>query len=217
MNIRSIVGKLAGAIVAAAVVASSANAQQEILIGYHGPMTGPASWVGLGGRDGALLALDEINAAGGVNGRKIRMISYDDAAKPSEAEAVAKKMIESDKVFAILGGGVSNVAIVVGEEAHRAKVPYMNGSGASPKIIDAQSRWVFSGATIDVRDIAQNEATFVGEYLKVKRVAVMSATDEFSQTLADTVIKSIKERYGVEVTTQQKYNQIGRASCRERV
>ena len=206
MNMRSIVGKLAGAIVAAAVVASSANAQQEILIGYHGPMTGPASWVGLGGRDGALLALDEINAAGGVNGRKIRMISYDDAAKPSEAEAVAKKLIESDKVFAILGGGVSNVAIVVGEEAHRAKVPYMNGSGASPKIIDAQSRWVFSGATIDVRDIAQNEATFVGEYLKVKRVAVMSATDEFSQTLADTVIKSIKERYGVEVTTQQKYN-----------
>ena len=206
MNILSALGKLAGALAAATVFASVAHAQQEILIGYHGPMTGPASWVGLGGRDGALLALDEINAAGGVHGRKIRMISYDDAAKPSEAEAVAKKMIESDKVFAILGGGVSNVAIVVGEEAHRAKVPYMNGSGASPKIIDAQSRWVFSGATIDVRDIAQNEATFIGEYLKVKKVAVMSATDEFSQTLADLVLKTIKERYGVEVTTQQKYN-----------
>ena len=206
MKILSALGKLAGALAAATVFASVAHAQQEILNGYHGPMTGPASWVGLGGRDGALLALDEINAAGGVHGRKIRMISYDDAAKPSEAEAVAKKMIESDKVFAILGGGVSNVAIVVGEEAHRAKVPYMNGSGASPKIIDAQSRWVFSGATIDVRDIAQNEATFIGEYLKVKKVAVMSATDEFSQTLADLVLKTIKERYGVEVTTQQKYN-----------
>ena len=206
MNQHSILGKLAGALLAATVIASSANAQQEILIGYHGPMTGPASWVGLGGRDGALLAIDEINAAGGVNGRKIRMISYDDAAKPSEAEAVAKKMIESDKVFAILGGGVSSVAIVVGEIAHRAKVPYMNGSGASPKIIDAQSRWVFSGATIDVRDIAQNEAIFIGEYLKVKKVAVMHATDEFSQTLTDAVIKAIKERYGIEVLTQQKYN-----------
>ena len=206
MNILSSVGKLAGALVAAAVIASSASAQQEILIGYHGPMTGPASWVGLGGRDGALLAIDEINAGGGVNGRKIRMISYDDAAKPSEAEAVAKKMIESDKVFAILGGGVSNVAIVVGDEAHRAKVPYFNGTGASPKIIDAQSRWVFSGATIDVRDIAQNEAVFIGEYLKVKKVAVMNASDEFSQSLADSVIKLIKERYGIEVLTQQKYN-----------
>ena len=191
---------------AATVIASAAHAQQEILIGYHGPMTGPASWVGLGGRDGALLAIDEINAGGGVNGRKIRMISYDDAAKPSEAEAVAKKMIESDKVFAILGGGVSNVAIVVGDEAHRAKVPYFNGTGASPKIIDAQSRWVFSGATIDVRDISQNEAVFIGEYLKVKKVAVMNASDEFSQSLADSVVKAIKERYSIEVTTQQKYN-----------
>ena len=206
MNILSGLGKLAGVLAAATVIASAAHAQQEILIGYHGPMTGPASWVGLGGRDGALLAIDEINAGGGINGRKIRMISYDDAAKPSEAEAVAKKMIESDKVFAILGGGVSNVAIVVGDEAHRAKVPYFNGTGASPKIIDAQSRWVFSGATIDVRDISQNEAVFIGEYLKVKKVAVMNASDEFSQSLADSVIKLIKERYGIEVTTQQKYN-----------
>ena len=42
------------------VIASAAQAQQEILIGYHGPLTGPASWVSLGGRDGALLAIDEI-------------------------------------------------------------------------------------------------------------------------------------------------------------
>lgn len=207
MNRRSVFAKLAGALLAAMVIAPCASAaDHEILIGYHGPMTGPASWVGLGGRDGALLAIDEINAAGGIHGRKIRMVSYDDGAKPSEAEAVAKKMIESDKVFAILGGGVSNVAIVVGEEAHRGKVPYFNGTGASPKIIDAQSRWVFSGATIDVRDIAQNEATFVAEYLKVKKVAVMNGADEFSQSLADAVIKLIKERYGVETLTQQKYN-----------
>lgn len=206
MTTRSIFGKLAGALLAAMVMAPVASAADDILIGYHGPMTGPASWVGLGGRDGALMALDEINAAGGVNGRKIKMISYDDAGKPSEAEAVAKKMIESDKVFAILGGGVSNVAIVVGEEAHRAKVPYLNGPGASPKIIDQQSRWVFSGATIDVRDIAENDATFIGEYLKVKKVAVMNGADEFSQSLADAVIKLIKQRYGVEILTQQKYN-----------
>jgi len=206
MNLLSSLGKRAGALAAALVMTSMAHAQQDILIGYHGPMTGPASWVGLGGRDGALLAIDESNAAGGVNGRKIKMISYDDGAKPSEAEAVSKKMIESDKVFAILGGGVSNVGIVVGEEAHRAKVPYMNGTAASPKIMDIQSRWIFSGATIDIRDISQNEVIFIGEYLKAKKVAVMNATDEFSQTLANDVIKGIKEKYGVDVTTQQKYN-----------
>ena len=206
MKIRSVLGKLAVALSAAMLIASPASAADDILIGYHGPLTGPASWVGLGGRDGALLAIDEINAAGGVNGRMIKMIAYDDAGKPSEAEAVAKKMIESDKVFAILGGGISSVAIVVGEEAHRAKVPFFNGTGASPRIMDAQSRWVFTGASIDVRDSAQNEATFIGEYLKVKKIAVMNGADENSQSLADTVIKIIKEKYGVEVLTQQKYN-----------
>jgi branched-chain amino acid transport system substrate-binding protein len=197
---------MASALTLAAPLARGQVSADEIVIGYHGPMTGPASWVGLGGRDGALLALDEINGGGGVNGRKIRMVVYDDAGKPSEAEAVTRKMIESDKVFAIFGGGVSNVGIVVSEEAHRAKVPYFNGPAASPKIMDLQSRWVFSGATIDVRDIAQNEGNFVGEYLKVKKVAVMHGADEFSQSLADTVMKIIKEKYNVEVLTVQKYN-----------
>ena len=206
MNMLSGLGKRVGALAAALVVTSLAYAQQEILIGYHGPLTGPASWVGLGGRDGALLAIDEINAAGGVNGRKVRMVAYDDAGKPSEAEAVAKKMIESDKVFAILGGGISNVAIVVGDEAHRAKVPYMNSSAGSPRVMDAQSRWVFRGATIDGRDNADNYATFVGEHLKVKKVAFIHGADEASQSLAEQVIKLIKERYGVEVLTEQKFN-----------
>jgi branched-chain amino acid transport system substrate-binding protein len=212
---REVLGRV-GAVTAAAAaggLALPAFAQttpgvtdNEIVIGYHGPMTGPASWVGLGGRDGALLALDEINAAGGVNGRKIRLVAYDDAGKASEAEAVARKMIDSDKVFGILGGGISGVAIVVGEEAHRAKVPYLNGTAGSPKVIDQQSRWVFSGATLDGRDIGYNQATFIGEHLKVKKVAVMHGTDEFSQGLQDTVTKILKERYGVEVLTTQKYN-----------
>ena len=209
MKRHSIFRKLAGVVLfslAATVVSPMASAADDILIGYHGPLTGPASWVGLGGRDGALMAIEEINAAGGINGRKIKMISYDDGAKASEAEVVSKKMIESDKVFAILGGGLTSSAMVVAEAVHRAKVPYMNGTAASPKFIDLKSRWVFSGATVDVRDVGENEATFIGQYLKVKKIAVMNATDEYSQTLADTVIKLLKERYGVEVVTQQKYN-----------
>ena len=206
MNLRRTFGKLGAVLLAALAISSNVIAADDILIGLHGPMTGPASWVGLGGRDGALLALEEINAAGGVNGRKIKLISYDDAGKASEAEAVTRKMIQSDQVFAILGGGTSNVAIVVAEEAHKAKVPYLNGPGASPKIIDVQSRWVFSGATIDVRDIAENESAFIGDYLKVKKVASMNASDEFSQSLSDEVVKLIKERYGVETLIRQKYN-----------
>ena len=194
------------AMLLAAMATTAMAADDDILVGYHGPMTGPASWVGLGGRDGALLAIQEINDGGGINGRKIKLVPYDDAAKPSEAEAVAKKMIDSDKVFAILGGGISATALVVSNAVQEAKIPYMNGSAASPKIMDLKSRWVFSGATIDVRDIAESEGTFIGEALNVKHVAVMSATDEFSQALASTVIDLIGKRYGIDVTTRQTYN-----------
>ena len=199
--------KLSAALLGALAISPLARAaDDDIVIGHHGPLTGPASWVGLGGRDGAMMAMDDINAAGGINGRKLRMISYDDAGKPSEAELVARKMIESDKVFAILGSGVSATAVAVAQDAHRAKIPYFNGTGSTVKIIDAQSRWVFSGASNDSRDSAENEATFIGNYLKVKKVAVIHQTDENSTQVAEGVLRLIKERYGVEVLTRQTYN-----------
>lgn len=191
---------------AASPLGTASAAAEEILIGYHGPMTGPASWVGLGGRDGALLALNEINAAGGVGGKMLRLVPYDDANKPSEAEGVAKKMMESDKVFVMLGGVTSNTGVVVAGEAARGKVPYMNGSAASPKVMDLKSRWVFSGATIDVRDIAENEAAFIGTYLKAKKIAIIHSADEFSQTLIDAEIKLLTSTYGAEILTVEKYN-----------
>ena len=205
---RTVLKQLAASMLAAFAFGAQAQGftANEILIGYHGPMTGPASWVGLGGRDGALLAIEEINAAGGIHGRKIKLVPYDDGGKASEAEAVAKKMIQNDKVFAILGGGVSATTIPTSEVAHAEKVPYLNGSGASPKIMDLKSRWVFSGATVDVRDISENSTDFIGSHLKAKNIGVLNGTDEFSQSLTDAVIKGLKERYGVNVQTNQKFN-----------
>ncbi|HET9977695.1 MAG TPA: ABC transporter substrate-binding protein [Burkholderiaceae bacterium] len=205
---RTVLTTLAAALLAGMPIAAQAQGftDSEILIGFHGPMTGPASWVGLGARDGALLALEEINAAGGIHGRKIKLVPYDDGGKASEAEAVAKKMIQNDKVFAILGGGVSATTIPTAEVAHAEKVPYLNGPGASPKIMDLKSRWVFSGATIDVRDISENSTDFIGGYLKAKTIAVINGTDEFSQSLTDSVLKGVKERYGANVVAHQKFN-----------
>ena len=205
MKRRSILKMTPGLALLAAPAAWS-QAGEEIVIGLHGPMTGPASWVGLGARDGALMAIEEINAGGGIHGRKIRLIAYDDGGKPSESEAVTKKMIEGDKVFAILGGGVSSTAIPAAETAHKAKVPYMNAPAASPKVLDVKSRWVFSGATIDVRDISENEAAFIGDFLKAKRVAGINSVDEFSQSLSDNVFKLLKERYNIEPVARQKFN-----------
>src|SRR5690349_7755174 len=91
---------------AALVIAWPAHAQQPqgvtadtITIGAHGPITGPAAYIGLAGRDGMLLAIKEINAAGGVNGRKITAVFEDDGHTPTKALAAVKKLVEQDKVF----------------------------------------------------------------------------------------------------------------------
>ena len=201
-----IASRVAVAFAAALTLSVSAKAADDILIGFHGPMTGPASWVGTADRDGAMIALQEINAAGGINGRKLRLIAYDDANNPSEAETVSKKLIESDKVFAILGGGASNTAVVVARVAAQEKVPYLNSSGATPKVMDIKSRWVFSVSTIDVRDIAENEAAFIGKHLKPKSIAFLHAADETSVPLIDALSKLLKDNYHIETVSRQTYN-----------
>src|ERR1700727_3798371 len=71
----------------------------SITIGAFGPITGPAAYIGLAGRDGANLAIKEINASGGINGRKLSMVFEDDGHSPTKALAAAKKLIDQDRVF----------------------------------------------------------------------------------------------------------------------
>src|ERR1700753_1085230 len=80
----------------------------SITIGAFGPITGPAAYIGLAGRDGATLAIKEINAAGGINGRKLAMIFEDDGHSPTKALAAAKKLIDQDHVFMIFCVAGSN-------------------------------------------------------------------------------------------------------------
>ena len=109
--IKKLVG-LAVSCAASLLFASSASAQgvtkDEILIGGFGPITGPAAYIGLGGRDGLAMAIKEINAAGGINGRKFRLIFEDDGHSPTRALGAVKKLIDQDKVFMIFCAAGSN-------------------------------------------------------------------------------------------------------------
>src|SRR5579871_3266899 len=79
-----------------------------ITLGAFGPITGPAAYIGLGGRDGANLAIKEINAAGGINGRKLALVFEDDGHSPTKALAAVKKLIDQDHVFMIFCVAGSN-------------------------------------------------------------------------------------------------------------
>src|SRR5215475_9371947 len=82
---------------------SAGNDTGPIVVGYYGDLTGRTSNFGVSTKNGVMMAADEINKAGGINGRQITIISEDDEGRPEKAATVATKLIDQDRVIALLG------------------------------------------------------------------------------------------------------------------
>jgi len=130
--VRSLICLLAGFAIFGALIASSA--EESIKIGFFGPMTERFAGSGLEAKKGADLAIKQANAAGGISGRKVELVGYDDRANRTEAVSVAHKMIEQNKVTAIVSGSLSLTSIAAAPIISEAKVPmvlaYSNAVGA---------------------------------------------------------------------------------------
>src|SRR5579859_6031371 len=83
----------------------------EILIGEYGSLTGAQATFGTSTRDGSQLAVDQINAAGGVNGKTLKLVILDDEGKPEEAALAVTKLTTQDKVKAVLGEVASSISL----------------------------------------------------------------------------------------------------------
>src|SRR3974377_2274846 len=95
--------KLAGFLVASAALAGPPAQAQDLLLGYLPSRAGPFAPLAQTNESAAQMAIDEINAAGGIAGRKLRIISFDTAGKPDQAVVGLRKLAEDDKVLAIIG------------------------------------------------------------------------------------------------------------------
>jgi len=120
------VGALAGA-------AGPALAQDAYVIGLTGALTGPPSSTYAPAVEGLRLYIDRVNAAGGVNGKQVRLVIQDDSAEPSKAAANAKKLITQDNAVLLINATLSTTYAPVTAEARRAGVPLVFASGVCPK------------------------------------------------------------------------------------
>ena len=124
--------------------------QDSITIGAFGPITGPAAYIGLAGRDGANLAIKEINAAGGINGRKLSMVFEDDGHSPTKALAAVKKLIDQDHVFMIFCVAGSNGTLgTIDFVRENGRVMYVSFASA-PGVTWPFARNMFRGGTTEV-------------------------------------------------------------------
>jgi len=122
--------------------AKEATGAEPVKIGFHASVTRIAVEMGQAAL-GAQLATEEINAAGGILGRPIDLIIYDDQCTPSLAAAAAHKMIEKDKVFIATGGTCSGCSIAAGPIFNEAKMPYFAAAVLSPVVSVPLKKYVF--------------------------------------------------------------------------
>lgn len=120
----------------AIVLAGPAFAQQEPCIGNSGPLTGPAAFGGAAVKFGAEVAIDEINEKGGVLGKKLRFVQYDDAGAPPRGVDNTRRIALADKCIAILGGYHSTVGLAQVDPINEIGIPYIGTIAANTKIIE---------------------------------------------------------------------------------
>ena len=176
-----------------------------IKVGEFACLTGKDATFGQSQHKGILLALEELNAAGGVLGKKIELITEDNQSKSGESATVAKKLLSRDKVVAILGEVTSSRSLEVAPLAQNARIP-MIASGATNAAVTQKGDYVFRVCFID--DFQGTVmAKFATEDLKAKKVATLtSVSSAYSVGLAKVFRESFIASGGT-VVAEQKFSE----------
>ena len=197
-------GKLLSTFVLSAVLAAPALAQ-TIKIGAPQPMTGPDAPFGDKFKKAYSMAIEEINAAGGVNGRKLEVVIEDHQAKNALAATVAEKLISSEQVLVMTGGRASGQAMEIASVAQRMKTPYLVDHPSADMITAKGFEWVFrQNPTGSI--YLQAFLDFIEKHpgAMPRSAAVVYDNTLFGKTIAAAVMKQLKAK-GVPVVADEAY------------
>lgn len=184
-----------------AMVAGSALAAPPIRIGGLFAVTGPASFLGEPERNTAQMVVNEINAAGGVRGRKLELIAYDTQGDATKAVQAANRLIKEDKVSAIIGPSTTGDTMAVIPVVERARIP-MISCAAGSKITEPVKKWVFKTAQNDGLAVAK-----IYEHLKkrkIAQVAILTVSDGFGSSGREQ-LKAQAKAYGIQIVVDDTY------------
>ena len=192
---------------------ASAQGPQVLKVGAPGPMQLP---VGQGIIYGLTLAAGEINAAGGIMGRKITIVPEDEAESPEVGIAAMRKLVESDKVDVMIGGQTSGVVLAQLPQISRSKIVYIGVGASSPLITEqvrkdyANFKYIFRVSPVNSTYLGYGLADFVDEFarldLKVSKVAIIGENLVWVQGVVPALEKRLAEKRGVEVVYKELFD-----------
>lgn len=179
----------------------SAPASGSIVIGHFASMTGPQATFGISTDQAIRLAIKEKNDKGGVKGRKIELVTIDDAGKQSEAATAVTRLINDHKAVAVLGEVASSLSLAGGPIAQKAKIPMISPSSTNPDVTDVGD-YIFRVCFLDDFQ-GWVDAKFAKDDLKATKAAILyDQAQAYSSGLADYFEKAFKEMGGTIVTKQ---------------
>ncbi len=174
-------------------------------IGFFGDFTGPTFNFGLSAKNGVLMAADEINQAGGINGHQIDIVIEDDKGSPEQAAQATANLIDRYKVVAIIGAGASGNSLAAAPKAQSARVPLIAPSSTTPEVTQAGD-YIFRACFIDGFQ-GEVMAKFAANTLKAKRAAIMlDFNSPYSRGLTQFFELSFA-KLGGEIVIKQSYSQ----------
>ena len=174
------------------------NAQPAVKIGSILSVTGPAAFLGEDMKAGMELAVDEINAKGGMLGRKIDWTFYDAESQTQKGLTATRRLLDQDKVDMIVGGGnMSGMAIAMLGLTEKADVPFMSTEGAMDIVTPiAERKWTFK-STVDDEQVMERLADYFAKK-GIKKIAFLGDSSGFGQS-AVVQLKKVAQRRGLDV------------------
>ena len=178
-----------------------ALAQEPIRIGSFLSVTGPAAFLGDPEQKTLEMVIERINAEGGLLGRKLQLVAYDDAGDAEKARTFAKRLLEQDKVDVIVGGSTTGTTMAAVALVEAAGTPFISLAGAVV-IIEPVKKWVFKTPHTDRMAC---EKIFVDlQARKLSKVALISGSGGFDKSMRGECLK-VAPKYGIEITADETY------------
>jgi branched-chain amino acid transport system substrate-binding protein len=195
-------GHAKAAIVIALWLASAVGeASAQVKLGAVLSVTGPASFLGDPEKKTLEMYVDEINAKGGVNGQKLQLVVYDDGADANAARTFATRLVEEDKVVAMVGGTTTGATLAMMPVFEEAQIPLISLAGAI-QIIEPVRKWVFKTPHTDKMACEKIFADLKQRNLTT--VALISGTDAFGKSMRDQCV-AVAPQAGITIAHEESY------------
>jgi len=193
-TLRHVAALLAGLALVGLVTSDHALAQADkktVKIGMLQMLTGDLARYGIPLRDAGVYAVEELNAAGGINGRKVELLTEDVGSTPQGSVQAALKLIQRDRVDALMQGGTSGHTLATIPIADEHKIVMANMSTAE-NITQQGSKWTFRVARVPNSVLDRKFAQYVVKEMKLQRVALLYGNDEMGRDAATIFAKALE-------------------------